>query len=62
MPSQRVALFSGESNAQQDEQAKAEGVSISTIHAAKGLEWACVFVPAVEEGQLPHSMTLADAV
>ncbi|CAO2657125.1 Nn.00g032510.m01.CDS01 [Neocucurbitaria sp. VM-36] len=30
-------------------------VTISTIHAAKGLEWPVVFVPAVYDGSLPHS-------
>ncbi|KAF1933898.1 UvrD-helicase-domain-containing protein [Didymella exigua CBS 183.55] len=30
-------------------------VTISTIHAAKGLEWPVVFIPAVYEGSLPHS-------
>ena len=30
-------------------------VTISTIHAAKGLEWPVVFVPAVYTGSLPHS-------
>ncbi|SPO04908.1 related to ATP-dependent DNA helicase [Cephalotrichum gorgonifer] len=30
-------------------------VTISTIHAAKGLEWPVVFVPAVYNGSLPHS-------
>jgi DNA helicase-2/ATP-dependent DNA helicase PcrA len=30
-------------------------VTISTIHAAKGLEWPVVFVPAVNEGSLPSS-------
>ena len=30
-------------------------VTISTIHAAKGLEWPVVFIPAVYEGSIPHS-------
>lgn len=30
-------------------------VTISTIHAAKGLEWPVVFIPAVYEGCIPHS-------
>ncbi|KAL8877584.1 MAG: hypothetical protein Q9198_004425 [Flavoplaca austrocitrina] len=30
-------------------------VTISTIHAAKGLEWPVVFVPAAYEGSIPHS-------
>ncbi|OCK82520.1 UvrD-helicase-domain-containing protein [Lepidopterella palustris CBS 459.81] len=39
---------------------KAEGeqieqVTISTIHAAKGLEWPVVFIPAIYEGSIPHS-------
>ncbi|KAF9876291.1 UvrD/REP helicase [Colletotrichum karsti] len=29
-------------------------VTISTIHAAKGLEWPVVFVPAVYSGSIPH--------
>ena len=30
-------------------------VTISTIHAAKGLEWPVVFVPSVYQGSIPHS-------
>jgi DNA helicase-2/ATP-dependent DNA helicase PcrA len=30
-------------------------VTISTIHAAKGLEWPVVFIPAVYNGSIPHS-------
>ena len=30
-------------------------VTISTIHAAKGLEWPVVFVPSAHEGSIPHS-------
>lgn len=39
-----------------DEEKKRQGqVTISTIHAAKGLEWPVVFIPAVYEGCIPHS-------
>ncbi|CAI4220002.1 unnamed protein product [Parascedosporium putredinis] len=37
-----------------------ELVTISTIHAAKGLEWPVVFVPAVYTGSLPHSRSEDD--
>ena len=30
-------------------------VTISTIHAAKGLEWPVIFVPSAYEGSIPHS-------
>lgn len=30
-------------------------ITISTIHAAKGLEWPVVFIPAVYMGSIPHS-------
>ena len=30
-------------------------ITISTIHAAKGLEWPVVFIPSTYEGSLPHS-------
>jgi DNA helicase-2/ATP-dependent DNA helicase PcrA len=30
-------------------------IIISTIHAAKGLEWPVVFIPSAYEGSLPHS-------
>ena len=31
------------------------GVTISTIHSAKGLEWPVVFIPGVYEGSIPSS-------
>lgn len=30
-------------------------ITLSTIHAAKGLEWPVVFIPATYEGSIPHS-------
>ena len=30
-------------------------ITISTIHAAKGLEWPCVFIPSTYQGSIPHS-------
>lgn len=33
----------------------AEAITLTTIHAAKGLEFSCVFVIACEEGILPHA-------
>ncbi|HEX2766803.1 MAG TPA: ATP-dependent DNA helicase UvrD2 [Candidatus Limnocylindria bacterium] len=38
----------------------AEGVTLSTIHAAKGAEWQAVFVAGVEEGSLPIRYAFAD--
>ena len=32
-----------------------ERLTISTIHAAKGLEWPVVFIPSTYEGSIPHS-------
>ncbi|KAJ3478605.1 hypothetical protein NLI96_g9642 [Meripilus lineatus] len=39
----------------QDGDKKKEAVIISTCHAAKGLEWPVVFIPAVEKGVFPSA-------
>jgi DNA helicase-2/ATP-dependent DNA helicase PcrA len=36
------------------------GVSVLTLHEAKGLEFRVVFVLAAEEGSLPHDLALAE--
>ncbi|KAF8867284.1 UvrD-helicase-domain-containing protein [Acephala macrosclerotiorum] len=47
-----VALASEVKN---DEGTATAQVTISTIHAAKGLEWPVVFIPAAYQGSIPHS-------
>ena len=48
-----VSLASDAQTNNQDQEAKPM-VTISTIHAAKGLEWPIVFVPAAYNGSIPH--------
>ncbi|KAE8453719.1 hypothetical protein EG329_009230 [Mollisiaceae sp. DMI_Dod_QoI] len=47
-----VALASEVKN---DEGNATAQVTISTIHAAKGLEWPVIFIPAAYQGSIPHS-------
>ncbi|KAM0331590.1 hypothetical protein ACHAQA_003269 [Verticillium albo-atrum] len=50
-----LANVSLASDAQKGEAENKPMVTISTIHAAKGLEWPVVFVPAVYNGSIPHA-------
>ncbi|CAM1501949.1 Fc.00g039330.m01.CDS01 [Cosmosporella sp. VM-42] len=52
-----LANVSLASDAQKDDKSTPQKslVTISTIHAAKGLEWPIVFVPSVYTGSIPHS-------
>lgn len=45
-----------------DNQAQAgqDAVQLMTVHAAKGLEFDCVFITGLEEGLFPHENALAD--
>lgn len=40
---------------------KQHGVTISTMHAAKGLEYKAVFIPDVNEGIIPYKKAMIDA-
>ena len=46
-----VAEFERQAAVETDE--AADGVTLSTIHGAKGAEWSAVFVPMLEDGTLP---------
>lgn len=48
-----VSLASDAQNRGQDQDSMPM-VTISTIHAAKGLEWPVVFIPAAYQGSIPH--------
>jgi DNA helicase-2/ATP-dependent DNA helicase PcrA len=51
-----AALESGENQAQAGEDA----VQLMTVHAAKGLEFDCVFITGLEEGLFPHENAMSD--
>jgi len=54
---QQITLLT---DADQDKGADADAVKLMTIHAAKGLEFQCVFVVGMEENLFPSSMSLYD--
>ncbi|KAB8301983.1 hypothetical protein EYC80_005437 [Monilinia laxa] len=49
-----VALAS-EVKKEEDQEISTPQITISTIHAAKGLEWPIVFIPGAYQGSIPHS-------
>ncbi len=44
-----------------DQQTQKDGVQISTMHSAKGLEYEAVFLPDVNESIVPHTKAVLDA-
>ncbi|KAL7420030.1 ATP-dependent DNA helicase srs2 [Cryptotrichosporon argae] len=48
----QTSMLSTDTQSSED-QANVPKVTISTVHAAKGLEWPVVFIPAVEQGTYP---------
>lgn len=51
-----AALESGDNQAQ----AGQDAVQLMTVHAAKGLEFDCVFITGMEEGLFPHENSMTD--
>lgn len=54
---QQITLLT---DADQDNDENADAVKLMTIHAAKGLEFPCVFVVGLEENLFPSQMSLYD--
>ncbi|TBU33526.1 P-loop containing nucleoside triphosphate hydrolase protein [Dichomitus squalens] len=50
----QASMLSTDTETPEDEKSK-DKVTISTCHAAKGLEWAVVMIPAVEDGVFPSA-------
>lgn len=50
-----IALTASAEKKAEEDGEKVQQVTISTIHAAKGLEWPVVFIPACYDGSIPHS-------
>jgi DNA helicase-2/ATP-dependent DNA helicase PcrA len=51
-----------EDNRFQDDKPKAGAVRLMTLHAAKGLEFDCVWMVGMEEGLLPHRRSIDDGL
>ena len=51
-----AALEAGDNQAQ----AGQDAIQMMTVHAAKGLEFDCVFITGLEEGLFPHENSLSD--
>ncbi|KAK4636297.1 ATP-dependent DNA helicase srs2 [Fulvia fulva] len=50
-----IALTASAEKKADEDGEQVQQVTISTIHASKGLEWPVVFIPACYDGSIPHS-------
>ncbi len=57
---EQIALVESEYSEQEKQKGVKQGVSLMTLHACKGLEFAHVFITGLEEGILPHSRAMYD--
>ena len=60
----RAALLQSSEEMQRSDSSdeEADAVSMMSLHRAKGLEFDCVVLPGVEEGQLPHQRALDEGL
>ena len=60
----RAALLQNSEEMQRndDHEDEPEAISMMSLHRAKGLEFDCVVLPGVEEGQLPHQRALDEGM
>ena len=57
---ENVALVEQEYFSDKQKGGKKNGITLMTMHAAKGLEFPIVFIIGMEEGLFPHSRSLMD--
>ncbi len=57
---QDVALTGNEADQDKESKLERNAVALMTLHAAKGLEFAEVYMVGMEEGTLPHHRSIAE--